>query len=125
MRITFFSKRVFHFVVLTVAIISSTASAAEVQVPFSHGLGQWLYEENCSSCHGATLAGTDKGPPLVHDFYKPSHHNDQAFYRAALNGVKQHHWNFGDMPNIVGMTKKKMDRVIPFIRFYQREMKLY
>jgi hypothetical protein len=61
----------------------------------------------------------------VHPFYKPSHHSDKSFYRAVLQGTKQHHWNFGDMKPVEGMTPKKMDAVIPFVRYYQRQKKLY
>jgi len=48
-----------------------------------------------------------------------------SFYRAALKGVKQHHWNFGDMPPVAGMTPGKMDRIVPYLRHYQRQKKLY
>ncbi len=103
-----------------------TSLAAEtIEIPFKLGKGQLLYEEYCSSCHGLQLAGTDQGPPLVHPFYKPSHHGDQAFYQAVLNGARQHHWNFGDMAAVQGMTKGKMDRLLPYVRYYQQQMKLY
>lgn len=100
-------------------------SAEDIEIPFHLGKGQLLYEKYCSSCHGMQLNGSDKGPPLIHPFYKPSHHGDKSFYRAALKGVKQHHWNFGDMPPVVGMTPGKMDRIVPYLRFYQRQKKLY
>lgn len=100
-------------------------SAESIEIPFSLAKGQLLYEKYCSSCHGLQLNGSDKGPPLVHPFYKPSHHDDKSFYRAALKGVKQHHWNFGDMPPVPGMTPGKMDRVVPYLRYYQRQKKLY
>lgn len=106
--------------------LSGTSFAAEeIEVPFNLGMGQMLYEQYCSSCHGLQLDGTDKGPPLVHPFYKPSHHGDKAFYRAALEGTKQHHWNFGDMAPVEGMTTRKMDRLLPYIRYYQQQKKLY
>ncbi len=100
-------------------------AAGEVQVPFRLGKGQLLYEKYCASCHGARLDGSDKGPPLVHAFYKPSHHGDESFYRAVLNGVRGHHWDFGDMEPVAGMTRGKMDSLLPFIRYYQQQMKLY
>ena len=106
--------------------LSGTAIAAEeVQIPFNLARGQVLYEKYCSSCHGMQLDGTDKGPPLVHAFYKPSHHGDKSFYRAVLQGTKQHHWNFGDMKPVEGMTPKKMDSLLPYIRYYQQQKKLY
>jgi hypothetical protein len=44
------------------------------------------------------LAGTDKGPPLVHNIYNPGHHAAGAFFLAAKTGVRSHHWPYGDMP---------------------------
>jgi len=104
---------------------TSVLASEEIEVPFELGLGQAFYDEYCSSCHGLNLNGTDKGPPLIHPFYKPSHHGDEAFYRAALQGVRQHHWEFGDMPPVAGMTRKKMDKLLPYVRYYQQQMKLY
>ena len=103
----------------------SAIAAETIEIPFSLAKGQMLYEKYCSSCHGIQLDGTDKGPPLLHPFYKPSHHGDKAFYRAALQGTKQHHWNFGDMKPVEGMTPKKMDSVVPYVRYYQQQKKLY
>jgi cytochrome c2 len=113
-------------IILLVPLMTGTIKAAEeVEVPFHLGKGQLLYEKYCSSCHGAELNGNDKGPTLIHPFYKPSHHGDKSFYRAALQGVKQHHWDFGDMPPVEGMTPKKMDSVVPYVRYYQQQKKLY
>jgi cytochrome c5 len=111
---------------LLAAIFSTlTRSAEDVQIPFELGKGQMLYEKYCSSCHGAQLSGSDKGPPLIHPLYKPSHHGDRAFYHAALQGSQQHHWEFGNMPPVEGMTAKKMDSVVPFVRYYQKQKGLY
>lgn len=98
---------------------------AQTDIPFKYAEGQVLFDENCSACHGVKLTGSDQGPPLIHGFYKPSHHGDAAFYRAALKGVRAHHWNFGDMPAVVGMTKQKMDSIVPYIRYIQTQQKLY
>lgn len=110
---------------LTTIIAPSSALANEVEIPFELAKGQILFEKYCSGCHGLQMDGTDQGPPLIHPFYKPSHHGDKSFYRAALQGVRQHHWNFGDMKPVEGMTRGKMDRVVPFIRYYQQQKKLY
>ena len=110
---------------LALAVSGLARSAEDVQIPFELGKGQVLYEKYCSSCHGVQLNGTDKGPPLIHPFYKPSHHGDRAFYNAALKGTQQHHWEFGDMPPVVGMTQKKMDNLVPFVRYYQKQKGLY
>lgn len=117
-------RLIVFFVLMPVSVVPAL-SGEEIEIPFHLAKGQLLYEKYCSSCHGLQLNGSDKGPPLIHPFYKPSHHNDKSFYRAALKGVKQHHWNFGDMPPVVGMTPGKMDRVVPYLRYYQRQKKLY
>ena len=106
-------------------ISGPTIAAETIEIPFSLAKGQVLYEKYCSSCHGLQLDGTNEGPPLVHPFYKPSHHGDKSFYRAALQGTKQHHWNFGDMKPVEGMTRKKMDSLVPYVRYYQQQKKLY
>ena len=94
-------------------------------VPFKYAVGKKKYQENCAGCHGKWIEGTKSGPPLFHGFYKPSHHGDPSFYRAALKGVRAHHWKFGDMPKIEGVTRKDMDKIVPFIRWLQQEKGLY
>jgi hypothetical protein len=83
------------------------------------------YQSMCASCHGKWGNGTDNGPPLMHPYYVPSHHGDSAFYRAALKGIFAHHWKFGDMPPVPGITKEDMNRIIPFIRWMQQDKGLY
>ena len=113
-------------ILLLMPIISAPVVASEdIEVPFHLGKGKILYEKYCSSCHGLQLNGSEKGPPLIHPFYKPSHHGDKSFYRAALQGARQHHWEFGDMPAVAGMTSKKMDSLVPYVRYYQQQMKLF
>lgn len=102
----------------------SPATAAP-RVPFKYAVGNKKYQENCSVCHGVSLEGSKQGPPLLHGFYKPSHHNDASFYRAALQGVRAHHWNFGDMPRIPGVTQQDMEAIVPFIRWFQQDRGLY
>ena len=112
------------FTMLPVQAAQSSAAEAP-RVPFQYSLGVQKYQKMCSSCHGQWLEGTGMGPPLLHPFYKPSHHGDPSFYRAALQGVKAHHWEFDDMPAVPGATKQDMDAIIPFIRWLQREKGLY
>jgi len=113
-------------VALSVITAAATVSAAdEVEIPFELARGQLLFEKYCSGCHGLQLDGSDQGPPLIHPFYKPDHHGDKSFYRAVLQGVRQHHWNFGDMKPVEGMTPKKTERVVSYIRYYQQQKKLY
>jgi len=112
-----------HLLIATIILSFSgvSHSSDNLRIPFKLAKGKQLYTQNCSACHGRQLQGTDKGPPFLHAFYKPSHHGDDAFYRAPLNGVKAHHWRFGNMPPVKGITKKKLNSIIPFIRFYQKQ----
>ncbi len=82
--------------------------------------GKKAFDVNCVSCHGPNASGTDKGPPLVHDIYNPGHHADGSFYRAATNGVKRHHWMFGDMPAQPQMDRLSMQAIIQYVRELQR-----
>jgi len=103
------------------ASVPAASDATGFKVPFQYGLGKNLFETNCSSCHGPWGKGTEIGPPLMHRFYIPSHHDDTAFYRAALTGTKAHHWKFGDMKPVPGITRKKMDKIIPYVRWLQQQ----
>ncbi len=92
------------------------------KVPFSYALGMLTFQEKCSACHGKWAEGVaDKGPPLIHRFYKPNHHPDKAFYRAAKFGARQHHWTFGDMPPVKDISQKQVTNIIRFIRWWQRQ----
>jgi cytochrome c2 len=113
-------------ILILMPLVSAEGRATEqIEIPFNLGIGQHLYEKYCSSCHGIDLNGSDKGPPLIHPFYKPPHHGDEVFYRAALQGARQHHWKFGDMAPVIGVTPKKMDQLAPYVRYYQQQKKLY
>lgn len=83
-------------------------------------LGMQAFQDNCASCHGRNAAGRDGvGPPLVHRIYEPNHHADQAFYLAAKNGVRQHHWRFGDMPPIDGVEDNEIEQIVGYVRRLQ------
>lgn len=82
--------------------------------------GSVAFDMNCSACHGRNAVGTDKGPPLVHKIYEPNHHGDLAFYLAVDNGVRAHHWPFGNMPRIENVSKKDIASIVAYIRELQR-----
>jgi hypothetical protein len=67
--------------------------------------GKQLFARNCATCHG--LRGSHSGPPLLHKVYEPSHHSDLSFYMAVNKGVRQHHWQFGNMPPITGVSPEE------------------
>ena len=84
-------------------------------------IGQLGFEAKCAACHGLNAAGQDGvAPPLVHIVYEPSHHGDEAFQRAAAMGVRGHHWPFGDMPAVEGVTRGDVTMIIAYIRELQR-----
>ena len=116
-------KKIFQTLVIFSFLMSSNAFAvtpsSSLKVPFKYALGKNLFEKNCSSCHGVNGGGTDKGPTFMHAFYKPNHHGDASFYRASINGVKAHHWNFGDMPPVEGISERTVGKIVPYIRWMQ------
>lgn len=96
----------------------------DVSVPALEGLaaqGAAIFTDNCSACHGQNAAGRDGfGPPLVHKIYEPSHHGDASFYLAMTQGVRAHHWPFGNMPPIAGMGEPEAVAIIAYVRTLQR-----
>jgi mono/diheme cytochrome c family protein len=94
-------------------------------VPAEFQVGETKFNANCASCHGKQAAGTDHGPPLVHKIYEPNHHGDPAFQRAAANGVKAHHWEFGDMPKIGGVTPEDVDQIVKYVRWLQTQAGIF
>jgi len=84
-------------------------------------IGKRVFEAKCAACHGTNGTGRNgMAPPLVHKIYEPSHHGDASFIRAARNGVGSHHWNFGDMPPVQGLTDGDVKYVVRYIRELQR-----
>ncbi len=100
------------------------APLANVVVPPLTGaakLGEVAFNENCAACHGKNAAGQQGvAPPLVHQIYRPSHHGDVAFLMAAQNGVRSHHWTFGDMPPVKGVTRDDVVNIVAYIRALQQ-----
>lgn len=82
--------------------------------------GRGYFEEKCASCHGKLAAGTEQGPPFIHAIYNPGHHSDEAFMRAPRTGVRAHHWNFGDMPPVEGVTDAQLRAIVAYVRELQR-----
>ena len=82
-------------------------------------IGERIFTAKCAACHGKNAAGVDgSGPPLVHKIYEPSHHGDASFLLAVRNGVRAHHWSFGSMMPVEGLT----DAEVSFIAQYVREL---
>jgi cytochrome c len=92
-----------------------------VLVPAEFQKGEAKFNANCARCHGERATGTKQGPPLVHKIYEPNHHGDLAFQRAVANGVRAHHWSFGDMPRVEGVTSDDVTEITRYIRWLQRQ----
>ncbi len=105
------------------ALAAAPLAPDSVQVPKMTpelNLGKLNYEAKCASCHGINTVGTDKGPTFLHRVYHPGHHGDGAFYQAPKNGVRAHHWPFGDMPAVDGITDSQIEKIIAYIRALQQ-----
>ena len=105
--------------------VDAAAPLVDVAVPESLSaraqMGKRAFEAKCAECHGANAAG-QKGvaPPLIHKIYEPSHHGDAAFLLAAQNGVRSHHWPFGNMPPVEGITPASVKDIVAYVRELQR-----
>ena len=110
---------------LTAPIQGQDATSVPSNMPFKYGLGYEQFQEHCARCHGSSLEGTDEGPPLLHGYYIPSHHDDTAFYRAIQRGSRQHHWTFGDMAPVEGIAENEVRAIVEFVRWFQRESGLF
>jgi mono/diheme cytochrome c family protein len=101
----------------------------EVKIPDLTALqkqGEQTFNANCAKCHGADAAGqAGVAPPLIHKVYEPSHHGDAAIARAAKQGVQQHHWPFGNMPPVEGITDAQVAVITAYIRAVQRANGIY
>lgn len=105
--------------------VESQGTTAMVAVPAELRAGEQKFNANCSTCHGLGGVGTTHGPPFTHKVYEPNHHGDAAFQRAAANGVKAHHWQFGDMPRIDAVQPTDVDQIVPYVRWLQKQAGIF
>ena len=107
-------------------ILRTTADAVVIpEFSAKAKAGARLFAENCAACHGENATGTDTGPPLLHKVYEPGHHPDRLFQRAVTHGVMSHHWQFGNMPPVPGLSQGDVARIIAFVREFQRANGIY
>jgi mono/diheme cytochrome c family protein len=113
-------------VAATIAVLAACGERARPMefdpgpVPAEHAAAERLFDAKCSSCHGRHAAGTESGPPLVHVYYEPNHHADIAFQRAVAFGVVPHHWSYGPMPPVEGLSEEDVGRITAYVRWLQR-----
>jgi mono/diheme cytochrome c family protein len=110
---------------MTVAALANGAIVSvslPVQLSDQEQMGNRAYDAVCAACHGVNAQGQEGvAPPLVHRIYEPNHHSDMAFVLAAQNGVRAHHWKFGNMPPVEGVTKADVLNIVAYVRALQRE----
>ena len=101
-----------------------TSDPADIAVPAQDAelvaAGEAVYQAACSICHGSDLRGTDRGPSHLSAVYRPNHHSDAAFLLAIKVGAAEHHWRFGAMEPIPGLTDEDIAAVTAFVRDRQR-----
>jgi mono/diheme cytochrome c family protein len=111
--------------VILLAVVASACGGAKTSpiAPLSGVdllvVGEESYGRFCAACHGADLRGTALGPSFLSIVYEPNHHSDFAFVSASKNGVPAHHWRFGDMPPVPGITDDEITAVTAYVRSVQ------
>ena len=103
----------------------SSGAGAGGGVSETAAAGEKLFNTKCATCHGVGGVGSEQGPPLMHKIYAPGHHPDFSFRNAAFDGVRAHHWNFGDMLPVPGVTADDVDKIICYVRETQRANGIY
>jgi mono/diheme cytochrome c family protein len=98
-----------------------SAVVSQAETPPEHTDDQRLFDLHCAPCHGPGGTGTGRGPSFLSKIYEPGHHADVSFLMAVRRGVAAHHWSFGNMPPISGVTEADAIRIIGYIRWLQRQ----
>ena len=120
-------RNVFVRAVFALTIFLSILCGTELRAeqPDKDTAGEAVYTNRCAGCHGARGVGTKTGPPLVHKVYHSNHHGDFSFHLAVRQGVRAHHWKFGNMEKVEGVSKEEVDKIVEYIRALQREAGIY
>ena len=107
-------------IVIAGCTTGGTERTIPVQDPELVETGSGLYAANCAECHGEDLRGTDQGPSHLSEVYEPGHHGDGAFLVAVMAGATPHHWDYGPMPPVEGLTEQDVEAIVAFVRERQR-----
>ena len=107
------------------AAMEEGSALVAIKTPESYSqnaqIGQRLFEAKCADYHGPNAVGqAGVAPPLIHIIYEPNHHGDESFQRAVALGVRAHHWKFGNMPAVAGLTRAEVKFIIAYVRELQR-----
>ena len=123
-------KRI-NLLACVLALLSSAAMASNHEIKpkmpnlSGIGIGKKLYDQNCASCHGVSLKGTNQGPPFLHRVYHPNHHRDSVFHTAVQRGVRQHHWKFGNMQPVKRVRRDMVASIVEYVRFMQKQAGIF
>ena len=106
-------------------VLADGAPLAQVIIPELQGdaaLGKPVFDANCAACHGANAAGQSGiAPSLIHPIYRSGHHGDITFLLAVRNGVRAHHWKYGSMSPVEGVTDAEITLITAYVRALQQE----
>lgn len=105
--------------VLSLVLTACATSSVEQVTSGDIEAGRAVFVASCAECHGVDAMGTDTGPPLVHDVYESGHHSDESFLVAVRRGVPAHHWDFGPMEPIDGISDEDVANIVAYVRDLQ------
>ena len=101
--------------------VPALPSSTCIPVPAEFAAGDALFHTHCAGCHGPSAAGTAQGPSFLSRVYVPSHHSDASFSLAVKQGVRAHHWNFGDMPALPHVADAEVTQITAYVRWLQQQ----
>jgi mono/diheme cytochrome c family protein len=81
--------------------------------------GVVAFAGECARCHGRLAEGTERGPDLIHADYGPGVRSDAQFRRSVREGMPARR-GYGAMPPYRGVSKRRLERMITFLRELQR-----
>jgi mono/diheme cytochrome c family protein len=81
--------------------------------------GVVAFAGECAGCHGRLAEGAERGPNLIHRDYGPGVRSDAQFRRAVREGMAARR-GYGAMPPSPDVSKRRLDRMIAFVRELQR-----
>jgi mono/diheme cytochrome c family protein len=99
----------------------SVQPSTGTSVPLEVTTGQALFNTYCAVCHGTSADGTAQGPSFLSSIYASSHHRDMSFSLAVKQGVRAHHWAFGDMPPMPHVTDEQVVQITTYVRWLQQQ----
>jgi len=81
--------------------------------------GLVAFVTECAQCHGRLAGGTERGPNLIHPDYGPSARSDAELLRSVREGMPAR-GGYGAMPPARGISERRVEHMIAFVREIQR-----